>query len=229
MEKIKQKIMSVKFGKAVRKWVIYIVLALAVSAGLCGITMQKQIQEAVAYYQTGRAGETAAGSSGQTEIKNGGETDHNRYRESRDREELKNAVSQPDAKGKAAMVISGILLLIGALSFWLLVGFYLYQAAARSGMYGTLWLWLGLAGNLAALILFFIIRSIIRRKCSVCGHWQKPAHYCGSCGSTMIPICPECGAETEGSYCDMCGAKIEPANREEGADDEHTDNGHGNS
>lgn len=58
-----------------------------------------------------------------------------------------------------------------------------------SEMNGLLWLLAGLGGNLFAAVLFILVRSYIRRKCSVCGHYvSKNANYCTECGARQMAV-----------------------------------------
>lgn len=43
--------------------------------------------------------------------------------------------------------------------------------------------------------------------CWNCGESiDKECSFCTSCGATMSPVCPGCGAECDTAYCGDCGA-----------------------
>lgn len=64
-------------------------------------------------------------------------------------------------------------------AFWLLIAAWLYQAAVLSKMHRLIWFFLGLCGNLAAVVVFLLLRSLIRKKCDACENYQMmKAQYC---------------------------------------------------
>ena len=108
------------------------------------------------------------------------------------------------------MVISSLLCELLAVTFWLLIAAWLYQAAVLSGMNGLLWALLGLGGNVFAVVMFLLIRSFARKKCSSCGRWQKKGSFCRACGVKLKKTCPTCGTECEADdvFCASCGSSL---------------------
>lgn len=110
---------------------------------------------------------------------------------------------------RTLLLVVGLVLLAIAAGYWLLVAGWLYQQAVRSNMNGVLWLLLGLVGNLAAVVLFFLYRHLLFVNCDDCGGWSpKHAGYCRHCGAALGRHCPVCG-EAMGRndhYCSHCGA-----------------------
>lgn len=113
-----------------------------------------------------------------------------------------------------AMVLAGVFHFLCFLIFaiyWLAVVAWLYKAAVLSDMNHWTWPLAGLVGNLCAVVVFLVVRSVTRQKCPSCGRWQKKgAPYCANCGATQQGVCPNCGANVNRSdqYCPTCGKKL---------------------
>lgn len=110
---------------------------------------------------------------------------------------------------RTLLLVVGLVLLALAAGYWLLVAGWLYQQAVRSDMNGVLWLLLGLVGNLAAVVLFIVYRSVTHVACDDCGGWSpKDAGYCRRCGAALGKNCPVCGEPLRRNdcYCSHCGA-----------------------
>ena len=58
----------------------------------------------------------------------------------------------------------GVLWAVLALYYWLAVVAWLYKSAVNEGMNKSLWMILGLAGNLLAVAAFLIVRDAPQRK-----------------------------------------------------------------
>lgn len=126
---------------------------------------------------------------------------------------------------RTLLLVIGLVLLALVAGYWLLVALWLHQLALRSGMNGTLWLLLGLVGNLAAVAAFFVSRSLLRVECDACGSWSpKEAAYCRSCGSVLGNSCPACGQPmNRGDYfCSHCGTVTNRAEDMTMSDDDPT-------
>lgn len=69
-----------------------------------------------------------------------------------------------------------------------------------------------LLGGRGSAALFAAVRSLLGRKCPVCGSWQdKKAAYCAVCGSAMSRKCPACGADCPAGFhfCSACGMNLD--------------------
>ncbi|WP_215532897.1 zinc ribbon domain-containing protein [Solibaculum mannosilyticum] len=133
----------------------------------------------------------------------------NQERSRRDFEDL--PVTQPTAGAKITLGIFGMICLAAFGIYWLTVSAWLYQAADKIGFHGFLWFLLALIGNLFAVILFVLVRSILCSKCDGCGRWQdRKNKYCISCGTAMFDSCPDCEAIYRNGtlYCSNCGRKL---------------------
>lgn len=110
---------------------------------------------------------------------------------------------------RTLLLVIGLALMALAAGYWLLVALWLHQLAVRSDMNGTLWFLLGLVGNLAAVAVFFVSRSLLRVECDACGGWSpKDAAYCRHCGNVIGYNCPACGQpmNRNDQFCRHCGA-----------------------
>lgn len=86
--------------------------------------------------------------------------------------------------------------------------------AALSAIGAVLWPLLGLFWNVWGLLLFLVVRSLLRRRCPSCGVWQQKASFCRTCGAKFHGTCPACGAECGrgDGYCSRCGTPLKPVN-----------------
>lgn len=112
---------------------------------------------------------------------------------------------------RTALLMSGLVVAALFAGYWLLVALWLYQLAARAEMGALFWGLAALAGNLAAVALFFALRSVLRAPCPACGQWTaKAGGYCRHCGAALAHYCPSCGAVVAGgdSYCGHCGTSL---------------------
>lgn len=189
MNKITEKIMRTNFTKALKRLLIPALCIAVLGGGTCAFLLRTQIGEAVTYAQ-------------QEEMR-GNENDSQR-----EYGDFGHMLTRPSMVARAAVSVTGLLCLLTGFALWLLIAAWLYQAAVHSGMHGSLWLLLGLCGNIAAVVGFFLLRSLIRRKCEACGSYQPVnALYCTRCGAPLSVRCPECGAAggKADHYCHSCG------------------------
>lgn len=211
MEKLREKMMAVNFGKLLKRWIIAALCVALLGGGVSTALLAPQIRETISAVQTVHQ------QKDQWEHDFPGDG-HDRKEEHRDRFEvedvLRTSVTRPSAAAVIFLGVTALLCGLLALAFWLLVAAWLYQAAVLSSMSGPLWAVLGLCGNVFAAALFTIVRSFLRKKCSACGSWQdRQRTYCAACGSAMNRKCPDCGADcpTDSQFCSACGVKLENA------------------
>jgi hypothetical protein len=95
--------------------------------------------------------------------------------------------------------------------YTLMVG-YIAGDARRRGMRAVLWTLLAIfIPNAIGILLYFILREPLLRRCPRCGAGAKAAFpYCPSCGSTLAAVCPSCQSAIEPgwSHCARCGSKL---------------------
>lgn len=209
MQKLQEKIMAANFGRLLKRWIIAALCVALLGGGASAALLAPQIREAITAVQTIHQ------QRNQWELDIHSD-DHDHEEEHKDRFEAEDifraSVTRPSAAAVISMGATALLCGLLALSFWLLVAAWLYQAAALSNMSGPLWGVLGLLGNVFAAVLFVLARSLCRRRCPACGNWQeKEAAYCTACGSSMNRKCPGCGVDcpTDSCFCPACGAKLE--------------------
>lgn len=218
MEKFHQKIMNTNFTKKLKQWVILAICVVVLGGGLSVVMLREQITELFTYtdewHQELRQDRHADRNYDGDDF-NRAEQDMQRY-ESKDMfaEDIYMPdieITEPSIPAKVTVSITGVLCGLVWLSFWLLIAAWLYQAATLSGMNGLLWLVLGLIGNIPAAVVFLVIRSFTRKKCSVCGKYQPAkTHYCTHCGAAFNKKCPDCGAicSNKENFCHSCGKEL---------------------
>lgn len=109
---------------------------------------------------------------------------------------------------RTALVVIAAIFAVMAAVYWIFVALWLYQAATRAGLGGTLWLLLGLIANLAAVALFLAVRSLLAQRCERCGGWSlRNDDYCRHCGAALSESCPACGKPLASGdhFCAHCG------------------------
>lgn len=202
MEALRQKILALKFGPLVKRFVILTLCVVLLGTVLSAGMLRPQISQAISAAQSIEKQDLPEGWTFQ---------DHPGYHGYDDRTALFRQISEPSAPAKITLALfAGALLLLFA-AYWLLVPAWLYQASKRSKMNGLLWPTLGLVWNLWAVLLFLTARSLLRQRCGTCGSWQKRAPYCHACGKNLLVICPSCKETCDpGSlYCPKCGTPLQ--------------------
>ena len=220
MNKIKQKIMQTNFTKAFKRLLIAALCVAILGGGASVFLLRTQIGEIVSYARQEEMREDEKDSQTESGGLHGEEKDGKEQhdKEAYDKEphgnehgDLEDMITRPSTAAKAAVSITGLLCLLAGVAFWLLIAAWLYQSAVLSKMHGLIWFFLGLCGNLAAVVAFLLIRSLIRKKCDACGSYQTmKAQYCVQCGAVLTVKCPECGANNEkgNHYCHNCGSSL---------------------
>lgn len=200
MNTLKRKPMN--FPKFFRRFVIAAVAALLLGSIVTGAVFRAQISEVIAYAQAAETQALLPGSS----HRQGGE--HQEV----DLGDLETLPMTPPSTGAKAVLAGFLLLCLVVFGiYWLTVSAWLYQAAVRTGFHGVLWFLLALAGNLAAVILFLVVRSFLCTRCEGCGRWQRRTHqYCMFCGTAMYDTCPDCKTlcEPDALCCHNCGKRL---------------------
>ena len=106
---------------------------------------------------------------------------------------------------------AGLPLLLAA---WVLLVTYVYRDAKIRGMRYVMWTLLVIfVPNAIGFILYFILRSPVRRACPNCGTQVDAAFgFCPSCGTGISPACPQCRRSVEPGWlhCAHCGATVAP-------------------
>ncbi len=105
------------------------------------------------------------------------------------------------------LVLGGYVLLIG----------YVNGDAQRRGMRHVMWTLLSIfIPNGIGIILYFILREPLPRKCPQCGASvsNKGGAYCPACGGAMVNTCPACHAvvDPNWSHCVQCGKILKGEN-----------------
>ena len=194
MKPWKERILQMKFGKLVKRLTILSLCVVLLGGILSVVLLQPQISQFTSAVQ-------------QTE-----QMDGFREEPSHDWEGWDDAtdITEPTLPVKAALLaIAAIFCLMFAV-WWLLVPAWLYQASYRAQMNTLLWPLLGLIWSLWGLLLFLVIRSLLRRRCDSCGTWQRKGSYCRTCGTRFYTNCPNCGADCTSSdqFCSRCGSSL---------------------
>jgi hypothetical protein len=102
----------------------------------------------------------------------------------------------------------GIFLTI--LAFILLIG-YVFGDARRRGMRYVMWTLLALfIPDGIGIILYFVFRDPMPKKCPACSTMVKAGVFCSSCGTALQATCPSCkrGVEPGWSHCPHCGTTL---------------------
>ena len=216
MKKLQEKIMRASFGKLLKRWVIAALCVTLLGGGVSAALLSPQIRETITAVQTIHQ------QKDQWEHDFPGDG-HDREEENRERFEAEDvfraSITRPSTAAFISMSVTALLCGLLALSCWLLVAAWLYQAAVLSGMSGPLWGVLGLCGNVFAAVLFVIVRSFLKKKWPACRRWQaKKTAYCAACGSAMSQKCPNCGVHcpVDSRFCPVCGVKLEDAGSQGG-------------
>ena len=116
--------------------------------------------------------------------------------------------------GTAVKISTGFITLSAAIIFFLIylnIILWIYQAATKARMYPLLWVFLAIWGHIFTLILFGIVRSIIRKKCPSCLSYVKTKEaFCSECGHSFVVKCKNWGnyCNKEDKYCHNCGTEL---------------------
>ena len=193
MEKIKKRILQADFRKIARRFVIIAVIFLILSIVAGAVTLRTQISDVHGLLS----------SPPESSMRyDGHETEWEDI--------LRSGITPLSAAAGITIAVTGFLWLLLIAVYWLLTAAWLYQAADRAKMKRALWLLLGLAANAAAVVLFLLMRSILRTQCPSCGSRQKKTEFCTECGAALMKECPSCHnlAARSDAYCASCGEKL---------------------
>lgn len=206
MNKIREKVMQTNFTKALKHLVIVALCVAVMGGGVSAFLLRTQIGEAVTYVQQEEKGANEYDRREEYGNRHGENRENKRY--DKEHPDMENVITRPSTAAKAAAGTTGMLCFLIGIGFWLLVAAWLYQATVLAGMHGLLWLLLGLGGNVGAVVLFLLVRSLTRKKCEACGSCQLvKAQYCTKCGAALSHKCPQCGAVggKGDRFCHSCG------------------------
>jgi len=93
----------------------------------------------------------------------------------------------------------------------LLIG-YIYGDAKRRQMRYILWTLLAIfIPDAIGIILYFILRDPLPRRCATCGGMVLAKFvFCPHCGASTQPTCPQCGKPVEPAWanCPYCAASL---------------------
>lgn len=108
------------------------------------------------------------------------------------------------------MVFPGLIVAV-----WTLLVGYVYGDAKRRGMRHVMWTLLAIfIPDMIGVILYFILRDPLMKKCPGCGEAAKSGFtFCPRCGTALQPTCPNCGRAVELGWanCPNCGTKLPSA------------------
>jgi len=131
MKKLQEKIMRASFGKLLKRWVIAALCVTLLGGGVSAALLSPQIRETITAVQTIHQ------QKDQWEHDFPGDG-HDREEENRERFEAEDvfraSITRPSTAAFISMSVTALLCGLLALSCWLLVAAWLYQAAVLSGM-----------------------------------------------------------------------------------------------
>jgi len=201
--------MNMDFKRTARKFIVFSLIFVLLGGILTCFIFRTQIGEAVTYYQTyeGR------GESERHRERNESYQHDDNYNEYREREHdymESDQFTKPTSGALIVLLAYAVLCVLIAITYWLLVTSWIYQAASNAAMNRTLWTILAFFFNVAAVIAFLIIRSM-QATCPNCASYQKKGDFCRVCGSPLETNCTECGelVDRKDKYCSHCGKKLE--------------------
>lgn len=203
MPKIHEKIMQTNFTKKLKKLIILTVCVVLLGGGVSTAMLAPQIREAVSGARQWEQDREKRRERDDGENNRRGDEEHDFFDQM--------TITTPTPAALIAVGLMGLLLMAFLFLYWLFVAAALYQAAILSNMNGMFWLVAGLIGNLFAVVLFGLVRSFVRVKCSSCGSYQHiKTQYCSRCGTALHENCEGCGADCapDDKFCHTCGKKL---------------------
>lgn len=142
-----ERVMRENYAKAYKLVVILAVVLAVVSAVAIPLSLSRQIRDAAALEQTY------------------GEEHHDGEHDGHDSEDAWKSQITPLTPTRFVIFgVTGLLWLLLLAYYWLLTAAWLYRSAVNEGMNKSLWMILGLVGNLLAVAAFLIVRDAPRRK-----------------------------------------------------------------
>lgn len=209
MTKITDKIMKINFTKKLKQLIIVALCVALLGGGLSAFLLKGQIGKVITNVQEWHENKDDYRHEMENEESDHHEIGKEHHKGSDAFENIH--ITEPSIAAKITVGVTGLLCVLAAAAFWLLIAAWLYKAAVLSGMNGLLWFLLGLCGNLFAVILFYLVRSFKRQKCSSCGHYSSVAErYCTKCGAALTEKCPKCGETVRhgDKFCPSCGKQM---------------------
>lgn len=208
MRRIQEWVLKQDFRRFFKGLLLLCLAAAVLGGALAAVGLRTQICQGIAYVQQRE----------QIEGLEDGNIESGYQGELRDRWE-RLPITEPSRGTKLLLAgLAGVWCLLFGV-YWLALAGAVYQAAVLADMNGPVWLLAGLCGNLLGGLLFLVVRSVVRRRCDGCGHWQnKRARYCANCGGRLLAACPTC-AETMAvgtPYCPACGSRMDSLEEENG-------------
>lgn len=224
MKTLHEKILDTDYRKLARRFVVIAVL-FAIIGGITGaVLLRPQISDMIVMAENHEQITDVSGAADQSAVysdpavkkalKTGKHAVYEKkaHEHENDWEHAFKSQITPVSKGKLiALGIIGICGLILAAAYWLLIAAWLYKAADKAKMHSLIWFLAGLAGNLAAVAVFLVLRNLMRVRCSRCGSWERKGRFCAECGSEFEVTCLKCGTDVpaEDHYCSSCGALLQ--------------------
>ncbi len=211
MCKIHERILRMNIGKRLKQIIIAGLCVLLIGGGVSAVLLRTQIGEVVATAQKWERHKENRGEQFGEKFNPWFEYDDVGEYDNIDDIEDFVQLSKPPLAAKVSLGITGLFGMLLAIAYWILVAAWLYQKAIQADMNGLLWFLLGIGGNFGTVVVFLVVRSILRVKCPSCGKWQKESTFCKVCGSSISHVCPDCGqmCRNTDKYCGSCGRKLE--------------------
>ena len=142
-----EKVMREDYVKAYKLVIVLAVVLAVLSAIVIPLSLSQQIKDAAALEQTY------------------GEDHHDGEYGGHDSEDAWKSQITPLTPGHFVIFgVDGLLWLLLLAYYWLLTAAWLYRSAVNEGMNKSLWMILGLVGNLLAVAAFLIVRDAPQRK-----------------------------------------------------------------
>ena len=142
-----EKVMRENYAKAYKLVVILAAVLALLSAIVIPLSLSQQIEDAAALEQTY------------------GEDHHDGEHDGHDSEDAwKSQITPLTPTHFVIFGVTGLLWLLLLAYYWLLTAAWLYRSAVNEGMNKSLWMILGLVGNLLAVAVFLVVRDAPQRK-----------------------------------------------------------------